>query len=166
MPSLQHTFLRFSASQTGFMVNMELRNVKTLRRVLEVSALPLTLPAKVAVEPFKIGALPAEWLRPEGADPSRVLLFLHGGGYVVGSIETHRGLAAHIAQEAGIQALIIDYRLAPEHPFPAALEDAVTAYQWLLDQGYAPEHLLIGGDSAGGGLTVATQVMMRKLGVP
>jgi epsilon-lactone hydrolase len=125
MPSLQHTLLRFSADQTRFMVSMKLPNVKTLRRVLSLS--PLGLPGRVTTESFQIGALPAEWLRPEGADLSRVLLFLHGGGYVVGSIETHRGLAAHLAQKIGIQALIIDYRLAPEHPFPAALEDAISA---------------------------------------
>jgi acetyl esterase/lipase len=95
-----------------------------------------------------------------------VLLYLHGGGYLLGSIATHRALAARIAEAAGIRALIIDYRLAPEHPFPAALEDALAAYDFLLGQGFAPERVAIGGDSAGGGLTLATLLSLRDSGRP
>src|SRR5438034_11760146 len=98
----------------------------------------------------------AERLRPAGAPPGRVVLYLHGGGYVIGSPRSHRHLAAAIASASGASALLLDYRLAPEHPFPAAVDDAVAAYRWLLEQGVSPAHLVIAGDSAGGGLTIAT----------
>ena len=91
-----------------------------------------------------------------GADPGRVVLYLHGGGYVIGSPRSHRHLAAAIGVAARTGVLLPDYRLAPEHPYPAAIEDAVIAYQWLLGRGLAPERIVIAGDSAGGGLTVAT----------
>jgi phosphinothricin tripeptide acetyl hydrolase len=111
-------------------------------------------------------AAPAEWLRPPGAVAGRVVLYLHGGGYVIGSPRSHRHLAAAIARAAGTPALLPDYRLAPEHPFPAALEDAVAAYEWLLARGIAPERIVVAGDSAGGGLTVATLLALRDRGLP
>jgi phosphinothricin tripeptide acetyl hydrolase len=94
------------------------------------------------------------------------VLYLHGGGYVIGSPRSHRHLAAAIAGAAGASALLLDYRLAPEHPFPAAVEDATAAYRWLLDQATAPERIVIAGDSAGGGLTVATLLALREARVP
>ena len=95
-------------------------------------------PAEIKVEHVTAGAAPAEWLRAPSARAGRVVLYLHGGGYVLGSPRYHRHLAAAIAVAAGADALLLDYRLAPEHPFPAAVEDAVAAYRWLLDQGIAP----------------------------
>src|SRR5207253_11051350 len=92
---------------------------------------------------------------PPGARADAATLYLHGGGYVIGSPRSHRHLAAAIARAAGTRALLLDYRLAPEHPFPAALDDAVAAYQWLLGRGIAPGRIVLAGDSAGGGLTVA-----------
>ena len=89
------------------------------------------------VERVTAGAAPAEWLRPPSARAGHVVLYLHGGGYVIGSPRSHRHLAAAIAGAAGTDALLLDYRLAPEHPFPAAVDDAVAAYRWLLDQGIA-----------------------------
>jgi acetyl esterase/lipase len=124
------------------------------------------MPEGSLVEPVAAATVPAEWLYAPDADESRVLLYLHGGGYLLGSIATHRSLAARIAVAAGIRALIIDYRLAPEHPFPAALEDAVAAYDFLLDQGFAPERVAIGGDSAGGGLAIATLIALRDSNRP
>jgi acetyl esterase/lipase len=112
-------------------------------------------------EPVHAGGVPAEWIRYPDADTSRVILYLHGGGYSLGSIATHRKLAGHIARAAGSTALVIDYRLAPEHPFPAGLDDAVTAYQWLLAEGFRASDVAIAGDSAGGGLTVATAIRLR-----
>jgi epsilon-lactone hydrolase len=123
-------------------------------------------PAEVKVERVNAPAAPAEWLRPPSAAPGRVVLYLHGGGYVIGSPRSHRHLAAAIAGAAGASALLLDYRLAPEHPFPAAVEDATSAYRWLLDQAIAPEHIVIAGDSAGGGLTVATLLALRDARVP
>ncbi|HEY7436809.1 MAG TPA: alpha/beta hydrolase [Methylomirabilota bacterium] len=123
-------------------------------------------PADVKVERVNAPVAPAEWLRPPSAAPGRVVLYLHGGGYVIGSPRSHRHLAAAIAATGGASALLLDYRLAPEHPYPAAVEDATAAYRWLLDQAVAPEHIVIAGDSAGGGLTVATLLALREARVP
>jgi len=123
-------------------------------------------PPDVKVERVNAPVAPAEWLRPPSAEPGRVVLYLHGGGYVIGSPRSHRHLAAAIAAAAGASALLLDYRLAPEHPYPAAVEDATAAYRWLLDQAIAPERIVVAGDSAGGGLTVATLVALREARVP
>lgn len=123
-------------------------------------------PPDVKVEHVSAPAAPAEWLRPPAAEPGRVVLYLHGGGYVIGSPRSHRHLAAAIAGAAGASALLLDYRLAPEHPFPAAVEDATAAYRWLLEQAIAPGRIVIAGDSAGGGLTVATLLALREARVP
>ena len=122
-------------------------------------------PPDVKVERVNAPVAPAEWLRPPSAEPGRVVLYLHGGGYVIGSPRSHRHLAAAIASAAGASALLLDYRLAPEHPYPAAVDDAAAAYRWLLDQAIAPARIVIAGDSAGGGLTVATLLALREAGV-
>src|SRR5262249_50102538 len=101
-----------------------------------------------------------------GSDASRVLLFLHGGGYCSGSIVSHRGMVTEAGRAAGVRTLAVAYRLAPEHPFPAALEDARAAYGFLLDHGIAPSKVAIGGDSAGGGLTLALMTVLRDAGQP
>ncbi len=108
----------------------------------------------------------AEWVAAEGSDDDRTVLYLHGGGYVVGSIRTHRVLMADLSRASGSRVLGLDYRLAPEHPFPAAVDDTLAAYQWLLDEGQEPAKVAVAGDSAGGGLTVAALVQMRYLGLP
>ncbi|HYB41751.1 MAG TPA: alpha/beta hydrolase [Candidatus Methylomirabilis sp.] len=123
-------------------------------------------PAEVKVERVTAPAAPAEWLRPPSAAAGRVVLYLHGGGYSIGSPRSHRHLAAAIAGSAGASALLLDYRLAPEHPFPAAVDDAVAAYRWLLDQGIPPQGVVVAGDSAGGGLTVATLLALREAAIP
>ena len=104
-------------------------------------------------EKVDAGGVPAEWVTAPGCDPMRAVLYLHGGGYVIGSINTHRRLAYDISAASGARVLVIDYRLAPEHPFPAAVDDAAKAWRWLLQQGFATNRLAIAGDSAGGGLT-------------
>ena len=123
-------------------------------------------PPDVKVERVSAPVAPAEWLRPPGAVAGRVVLYLHGGGYVIGSPRSHRHLAAAIAAAGQASALLLDYRLAPEHPYPAAVDDATAAYRWLLEQGIAPGHIVIAGDSAGGGLTVATLLALRDAGLP
>ncbi len=123
-------------------------------------------PVEVSVEVVKTPERPAEWLTPPGVKADAVVLYLHGGGYAIGSPRSHRHLAAAIARAAGTRALLLDYRLAPEHPFPAALDDAVAAYQWLLGRGVAPGRIVLGGDSAGGGLTVAALIALRDRGFP
>jgi acetyl esterase/lipase len=129
-----------------------------------LSAIPP--PEGVEITPVEAGGVPALWSDARGAAGDRVLLYLHGGGYVIGEPMGYRPLWSALARAAGARGLGLDYRLAPEHPFPAAVEDAVAAYRWLLDQGFAPGRIVIGGDSAGGGLTVATLVKARSLGLP
>lgn len=124
------------------------------------------LPPDVRVEPADAGGVPAEWTSTPAADPARVILFLHGGGYVSGSIQSHRHVVAQAGREAWACTLALGYRLAPEHPFPAALEDALTGYRWLLALGFAPENIAVAGESAGGGLAVATLVALRDSGDP
>lgn len=120
----------------------------------------------VSVDRVRFAGLPAEWLRPAGVQGPAVLLYLHGGAFVLGSCDSHRHLASHIARAAGVAALLPEYRLAPEHPFPAALEDAVRAYSQLIDDGTAPEAIVVAGDSAGGGLTMALLLALRERGLP
>jgi len=141
-------------------------DVPKLRKNLEAMSATTAMPENTTVEPVVAAGVPAEWLSGPGADSSRVLLYLHGGGYILGSIATYRALAARIAAAAGIRALIIDYRLAPEHPFPAAIEDATAAYGFLLGHGFTPERVAMGGDSAGGGLAIATLIALREAGLP
>lgn len=128
------------------------------------SALPL--PSEVVVRPTSAGALSGEWVCPQGFGENAVILYLHGGGYLFGSPASHRHLVAALAQAVGMRILVIDYRLAPEHLYPAALEDAWTAYWWLLAQGYDPARLVVAGESAGGGLTISLLLALRDAGLP
>ena len=112
------------------------------------------------------GGVSAEWISSPRVTEERVIFYLHGGGYVIGSINTHRGLASRLSRSAAARVLLIDYRLAPEDPFPAAVEDSVSAYRWLLSTGVNPDQIAIVGESAGGGLTVATLVALRDAGEP
>ncbi len=115
----------------------------------------------ISLQPADAGGVPAEWSSAPGSDASRVLLFFHGGGYCSGSIASHRRLVTEAGRAAGIRTLAIGYRLAPEHPFPAALEDASAAWRFLRDQGIDAHRIAVGGDSAGGGLTVALMNQLR-----
>ena len=111
--------------------------------------------------------VPVEWIHlANGQDCPMTIMYLHGGGYVMGSINTHRELCSRIARASGMKVLAVDYRLAPEHPFPAALDDAMTVYKNLLADGYHADQLAIMGDSAGGGLTLATLYKIRHLKLP
>ncbi|HEY1066452.1 MAG TPA: alpha/beta hydrolase [Pirellulales bacterium] len=120
-------------------------------------------PAGVRFERVSANGVPATWCVPENAPPDRVLLYLHGGGYVFGSGRGYRCFAGELARLAGCRALAIDYRLAPEHPFPAAYDDALTAYRWLLDRGAT--ETAVSGDSAGGGLSLALLAAVRDAGL-
>jgi epsilon-lactone hydrolase len=112
------------------------------------------------------GGVPAIWCIPADAVKGRVLLYLHGGGYAIGSAKAYRLFVSRLAASLKARVLIPDYRLGPENPFPAAFEDAVAAYRWLIDQSVAPQSLTIAGDSCGGGLTIATLVAARDAGLP
>jgi acetyl esterase/lipase len=111
-----------------------------------------------------IAGVECDWVVPKICDESKVLLFLHGGAYVMGSSKTHRTMVSHIARAAGVRALIPNYRLAPEDPFPAGLEDCLAVYRQLLDSEVAAENVVIAGDSAGGGMTMATLLSLRDAG--
>ncbi len=117
-------------------------------------------------EPVNVNGVPAEWLTPPQVDNGRIILYLHGGYFMMGSINSHRNLAGNIAIFAKARTLIIDYRLAPEHPFPAGLEDALTAYNWLLAQGISADHIYLAGDSAGGGLVISILLALRDRNAP
>ena len=120
----------------------------------------------VSLEPVNANGVPAEWAAAPGADPDKAILYLHGGGYVMGSIASHRGMAANLSRASGCRALVVDYRLAPEHHHPAQVEDAHAAYRWLLASGIDAASIAVAGDSAGGGLTVATMLAARDNGDP
>lgn len=132
--------------------------------VNRLAAIPLPLPVKIT--PVLADGVPGEWVQTRRCAPKRVILYLHGGGYIAGSARTHRLLTAEIARRAATRLLAIDYRLAPEHPFPAAVEDARRAYEWLLTQDLAPQQIVLAGDSAGGGLAVALLLSLRAAGLP
>lgn len=117
------------------------------------------------MRPVDANGVPAEWTSTPAADVSRVILFLHGGGYVSGSIASHRHLVAEAGRAAGARTLALDYRRAPEHPFPAAVDDAMAGYRFLLSTGVAPSRICIAGDSAGGGITLAALVTIRDAGL-
>jgi len=152
-------FLKTLPESSG--LSMDQRRVE-----MEASLASLPMAEGVSSEPVKIGDMQAEWSVPSEIENESIILYLHGGGYCIGSISTHRSMVSFLAKAAKSKALMIDYRLAPENPFPAAVEDAVSAYRWLLAQGILPEQLVISGDSAGGGLTVATLVNLKEKGEP
>jgi acetyl esterase/lipase len=135
------------------------------RKRLDALGAQYPLPPDVRVEPVDANGVAAEWTVTPQADPAHVVMFLHGGGYISGSIDSHRHMIAQAGREARARTLAIGYRLAPEHPFPAALDDAIAGYRVLLSQGFAPEKIAIAGESAGGGLAIATLVSLRDAGV-
>ncbi|MCG8542744.1 MAG: alpha/beta hydrolase [Alphaproteobacteria bacterium] len=120
----------------------------------------------VEPQPVSAGGVPAAWLAAPQAAADRVVLYLHGGGFRLGSITTHLSITSRLTDAAAARVLALDYRLAPEHKFPAQLDDARAAYQWLLDQGIAPTRIAVVGDSAGGGLTISLQLDLRARDLP
>jgi monoterpene epsilon-lactone hydrolase len=141
-------------------------NLAERRQRLDALGSKYIIPVDVLVGSVNANGVPAEWTTTPAADPTRAILFLHGGGYISGSISSHRHMIAQAGREAGARTLALGYRLAPEHPFPAALEDALSGYRYLLSQGFAPEHIVIAGESAGGGLAIAALVSLRDQGIP
>jgi epsilon-lactone hydrolase len=135
------------------------------RKDIDARSLQYGLPSDVAVEAVSANGVRAEWVSTPRADRDAALLYLHGGGYVIGSLDSHRHLIAEAGRAARAWALSLDYRLAPEHPFPAAVEDALCGYRFLLSQGYRAARIAIAGDSAGGGLVVAAMIAIRDAGL-
>ena len=141
-------------------------DVLEMRANMEAGAAAVPVPEGVRFTPVDAGGVPAEWADAEGARPDRALVYFHGGGYVMGSLNTHRGHVARISRLARMRVLSADYRLAPEHPHPACVEDAVAAVDHALAEGIDPKRLAVGGDSAGGGLTLACLIALRDRGGP
>ncbi len=120
------------------------------------------VPGGIVVKPVEFRGIKAEWLIPAGSDPAKVILYVHGGGYVSGSCSDHRGIVARFALRCGVTCLLYEYRLAPEHPYPAALDDSVAVCSALLAQGFQPENILVAGESAGGGLALALLLALKE----
>ncbi len=141
-------------------------NVQLARARLNFFGRYVPVASGVDVDMVEVAGLDAEWLTPSDALTDSAILYLHGGAYVVGSCDSHRHLVSHIAHAAGVRALLPEYGLAPENRFPGPIDDAVEVYRALLADGYDPDRLLIAGDSAGGGLAVATLLTLRDEGLP
>jgi epsilon-lactone hydrolase len=148
-------FRQMAGWSSGPIEDQRARQEKTARLV--------RMPSHTQCHPIQVNGVPAEWITGTETDRG-VFLYLHGGAYSLGSINTHRELVARLAHATGLRGLIIDYRLAPEHPFPAALEDAISSYKWLRDQGNDPAKIFVTGDSAGGGLALAALIKLRDTG--
>jgi acetyl esterase/lipase len=165
MPSFQHLLLKQLLTAAASPLARRKPSVGAMRLAMEAGALFQFMPWHVHLESLKIdNRLEAEWLRPREAHATRVLLYLHGGGYVLGSLNTHRSMVGSLAQRCGLNALTVNYRKAPDHPFPAALDDAKRAYRWLLRHGHQPHDIVVAGDSAGGGLALALLLALRDAG--
>ncbi|MBN1437895.1 MAG: alpha/beta hydrolase [Anaerolineales bacterium] len=165
MPSLRSRIVRFFIRRTGFM-SMSGVSIPEIRRRTEAGARLLPVPRGVAVRPAAVGGVPGEWLLPDGAPADRALLYIHGGGFLFCSPATHRGIVALLARTAGTRAFLPDYRLAPEHPFPAALDDSLAACRGLMQSGFGPGRIVVAGDSAGGNLTLALMLALKAAGDP
>lgn len=140
----------------------QLTDIGELRAAFDALGKDLLPLPDVMFQPVDATGVSAEWIEPTGSDPSRVIFYLHGGGYVAGDPVVYRNFVAALCRASGYRALVVNYRLAPENPFPAALEDAQRSYAWLLTQGIAADQIVIIGDSAGGGLALSTLVSLRE----
>jgi acetyl esterase/lipase len=143
---------------------LELR--QKLENDVKKNAIWLKLPKNIEVLSVSAGGIPSEWIIPLKSSKDKVILYLHGGGHAIGSCNTHRTLVAYIAEASNVRALLLEYRLAPEHPFPTPLEDAIAGYRWLLDEGISPHNIVIAGDSAGGNLCLTTIISLRNRNIP
>lgn len=123
------------------------------------------IPNEITIKEQVIEGIKSEWLIPDETNPEKLTLYVHGGGYVSGSCSDHRAFVSKFAKNTGVTNLVYEYRLAPENPFPAALDDSVKIYQWLIASGFKPENILLAGESAGGGLCLAILLALKKLNI-
>ncbi len=124
-------------------------------------------PENIDIKEETVNGMSCLWIKALGSEPEKIILYLHGGGYIFCSIHTtHKDMLWRLSAASKCRVFAIDYRLAPENPYPAAVDDAVSAYQWLLDQGYKPENIAVAGDSAGGGLTYGSVLKIKDMGLP
>ncbi|HEY0602064.1 MAG TPA: alpha/beta hydrolase [Herpetosiphonaceae bacterium] len=162
MASLESREVRatFSPGTTGTPVEEQ-------RRGWEEAVSGVILPSTITITAVDVAGIPSEWVA-SSAQPAgdTVVLYVHGGGFTAGSPKTHRELAARLVEASGSRLLVIDYRLAPESRCPAAVDDVVTAYRWLLDTGLAPQQIAFAGESSGAALIMAALVQLREAGAP
>ncbi len=166
MTSFRSRILHQTLARVTRAISTKLSIKEQRTRMDELARRGIRLPRGMTACSVSVDGIHSEWVEPLQIKGERVILYLHGGGYCICSLDTHRGLAARLAMASQARALAPAYRLAPENPFPAALEDALASYHWLLRQGIPPEKIAIGGDSAGGGLTLATTLRLREEGTP
>lgn len=159
----KEALFRNYASNVDFVLNTPLHEQ---RRIWEEGAINVPLPENISTEIVDEEGISAEWVRHSQAEKRKVILYLHGGGNSQGSSITHRKLVGHIVHCAKVNALTLNYSLAPENPFPAGLMDAKYAWQWLLAQGYRPDEIILGGDSSGGGLVLSLLLLLKKENSP
>jgi epsilon-lactone hydrolase len=173
MPSLRSSFFNTLIRHRHLFQGRLRREVFTLessieafRELCERSAAKMSrIPKGMRIEPTTVAGIHAEWLIPSGSPAGKAILYVHGGGYVSGSCADHRGFVATFAKTLGFAALTYEYRLAPEHPYPAAVDDSVAVYRALL-KSHRPEDLLVAGESAGGGLCLALLLALKRHGLP
>jgi epsilon-lactone hydrolase len=120
------------------------------------------IPEDVSIQEVNINGINAEWITPKGVNPEKIILYVHGGGYVSGSCNDHRSIVSKFAKQHGVKTLQYEYRLAPEHRFPAGLDDSVAVYNWLLEKGFDPKNIIVAGESAGGGLALALLLALKE----
>lgn len=137
-------------------------NLEEMRSAFEENTRSFPTPEDAEIETINIDGVPGEFIKAFKNKSLSTIIYLHGGGYGIGSINTHRRLAYDLSKASGFQVLLIDYRLAPEYPFPAAIEDSIKTYKWLLQNGFTGDRIGIAGDSAGGGLALATCLALRE----
>jgi acetyl esterase/lipase len=142
------------------------QTVEEIRAGWERFAAAFPAAADVGSEAQDAGGVPSEWVSTPNVDRERIILYLHGGGYNIGTLASYRNFTGNLARATRARLLVAGYRLAPENPFPAAVDDALASYRWLLAQGISPDRIIVMGDSAGGGLAVATVVALRDAGDP
>ena len=165
MISLRGRMIRFMSKQFFKRIKPD-ADIDKLRSEFEAIGTKMRPADGVQVRHANIAGIDCDWLVPDGCDDAPVLYYLHGGAYVMGSPKTHRCMVSHIISRAGMRALLPDYRLAPENPFPASLEDSTSVYRALIKGGVDPTNMAIGGDSAGGNLAMATLLALRDAGDP
>jgi len=153
-------------SWTDQMVANPNLTILNLRSMFDEWGQPALEPEDVSYKSDFVGGVETIWALPAGADKSKVIIYTHGGGFAVGSADSHRKMAGHLAKALGVTSAILHYRRAPEHPYPAQIEDAVSAYKALLAKGYEAKNILTAGDSAGGNLAVSSVLKFRDLGLP
>jgi acetyl esterase/lipase len=159
--TLLNAFLRFQVKRR-FRKNPDVMELRPIMDAVSTGRVP----ARIRIEQIELGGVPTERLAAAGARATHGILYIHGGGFVGGSSRTHRPLTWRLAEQTGVPVYAIDYRLAPEHPFPAGLDDCVSAYRALLEKGLSPSGIAVGGDSAGGNLALALALKLKALGLP